>query len=190
MSPATSSSDSDSFAICSATLQIIAPRSSVCRSDPVHLEPDRRPWSGWPIDLDGQDRPERRGFVEALADLPGLALVFHLLLQVAARHVEADGIAVDVRQRVDGRLDVAAAALQENDEFELVMVVLGQRRDRDGRSTDSGRHDLDGIVGFLEEERRLACAGPIPSPWRGRHSCGRYNKSGAPETRRAGRRRE
>src|SRR5512133_2014999 len=56
----------------------------------------------------GRDRADRRRLLESLADAPGPALLLHLALQVAACHVQADGITPDVALHVGG-LDVLAA---------------------------------------------------------------------------------
>src|SRR6185437_194442 len=73
----------------------------------------------------------RRGVVERFADLPRSLLLARGLLQVAARQVDADGIAVDVVECLVGG-NVEAAALHRHDQFDLVMQILGQRRIGDG----------------------------------------------------------
>src|SRR5256885_16011395 len=69
----------------------------------------------------------RRRFVEVLAEIPWTAVVLAPLLQVAARHVQADGIAEDV---VIGALyvDAAPAFMERDYQLGLVMVVGGLRR--------------------------------------------------------------
>ena len=54
-----------------------------------------------------RDGADRRGFVEGLADAPGAAKFLLFALEVTARHVQTDGIAVDVLLGVR-RLDVLA----------------------------------------------------------------------------------
>src|SRR5256885_16646249 len=68
----------------------------------------------------------RRRFVEVLAEIPRTPVVLAPLLQVPARHVEADGIAEDV---VIGALyvDAAPAFMERDYQFSLVMVVGGLR---------------------------------------------------------------
>src|SRR4029453_11922415 len=75
--------------------------------DAVDLERDPR--LGAPPALGGAaHRADRRRVVEALADLPGPAELLRLALQVAPRHVEADGVAPDALHRIGG-LDLAPA---------------------------------------------------------------------------------
>ncbi|MCY1308962.1 hypothetical protein D9M70_590090 [compost metagenome] len=87
---------------------------------------------------------------EGLGGGPGLACLLGLGLQIAAGEVDADGIAVDAIQRILDD-DVAAAALQRHDEFDLVMDVGGQRRIGEGAT---GGKQVVRIL--LEEERRFA----------------------------------
>ena len=88
--------------------------------------------------------------VEGFADFPRPFLLARGLLQVAAGQVDADGIAVDVVERLVGG-DVEAAALHRDDQFDLVVQVLGQRRVGDGGAV---RLQHVGVLG--EEERRRA----------------------------------
>src|SRR6202034_2368166 len=83
------------------------------------------------------DRSAGRRMVERLADCPRALDVAGGDLQVAAREIDADAIAVDAIERLL-RLDVAAAALERDDKLDLVVHVLGQRRI--GRRT-AIRHD-------------------------------------------------
>src|SRR5581483_12009599 len=100
------------------------------------------------------DRTEHRGVIEALADLPGLLLRGHAVLEIAPGHVEAERVAIDVIERLFRR-DVAAAGFQRGNQLDLMVVVLGQRRiGMIGDLTD--RDVLDRIGRLLEEERRLA----------------------------------
>jgi hypothetical protein len=68
------------------------------------------------------DGANGRAGVKALANAPGAALFLHVVLQVAARHVQAHGVAVDVLQRI-GRLDVFAALANGHHQFDLVVQV-------------------------------------------------------------------
>ncbi len=70
------------------------------------------------------ERPDRRGTLERLADLPRPAQLLLLSLQVAPGHVERDSVAVDVIECVlDG--DVGAPRLQRDGQLDLVMHVRG-----------------------------------------------------------------
>ena len=62
----------------------------VWRDRAVDLERDRAARRARRSRLIGRDRADRRGLVEGLADAPRPALLLGLVLQVAARHVEAD----------------------------------------------------------------------------------------------------
>src|SRR5258705_8817022 len=68
-----------------------------------------------------------RRMVERFADLPRPLLLAGGKLQVAPRQVDANRIAVDVVERLLCRT-VKAAALHRDDQLDLVMEVLGQRR--------------------------------------------------------------
>jgi hypothetical protein len=68
---------------------------------------------------------DRRALIEALAHVPGMSLVLGALLQVAPGQVETDGVAIDAVQR-PGRRDVGAAAGQRDDQFDLVLQVVGR----------------------------------------------------------------
>src|SRR3954454_21575926 len=65
-----------------------------------------------------------RRIVERLADLPGTLLLARGDLEVAAGQVDADGIAVDMVERLVGG-NVEAAALHRDDQLDLVMQILG-----------------------------------------------------------------
>ncbi|NBO76594.1 MAG: class I SAM-dependent methyltransferase [Betaproteobacteria bacterium] len=91
--------------------------------------------------------------VKALANLPGLFLVTHAALQVAPRHVQAQGVGIHMLQSARHG-DVPAALVQGRHQFHLVVVVFGQRGI--GVVADgAGGHVLNGIGWLLEEERRL-----------------------------------
>ena len=119
----------------------------------VHRERDRA--LGEVADFRSRvNRPEHGGTVKALADLPRLLLVTHRALQVAAGHVEAERVTVDVLEGCFRR-NIAAARFQRRHQLDLVMIVLGQRGiGMIGDGTD--RDVLDRIGRLLEEERRLA----------------------------------
>ena len=73
----------------SSTLQIRSPRSPFWRSCAVDVQRDRA--LAQPAGArDRVDRPDRRRLFEGLADAPRPALLLHVVLQVAARHVQAD----------------------------------------------------------------------------------------------------
>src|SRR6185437_3614321 len=89
-----------------------------------------------------------RGVVEALPEVPGSTQLLRGGLEVAPRHVEADGIAEDAAQcLIDG--DIAAAAAEGYHQLDLVVQIGGHR----------GIRDLAGIgydgVGRLHEEERV-----------------------------------
>src|SRR4029077_3267473 len=65
------------------------------------------------------------GRIECFADLPWALHVTGRDLQIAAREIDADAIAPYAIRRLSHR-DVAATALECDDEFNLVMHVLGE----------------------------------------------------------------
>ncbi len=149
MSPAASSTISESFQMISGTFQIICSRSPSCFTSPLHLEPDAALVRM--ADLGGRlERPARRRAVERLADLPRPLDVARGDLQVAARQVDADAVAPHAIERLVLR-DVAAAGLERHHHLDLVMQVVGQRRVGHRAAV---MHDRVGGLG--EEERRLA----------------------------------
>jgi hypothetical protein len=87
--------------------------------------------------------------VEALGHVPGAAQLLGLRLDVAAGHVQADGVAIDQIQRLFHR-DIAAALGQRHHHLDLVMVIGGSGRIG---HHGVGRHDR---IGRLHEEERLA----------------------------------
>jgi hypothetical protein len=91
--------------------------------------------------------------LESLADAPGAALLLHLVLQVAARHVQTHGIAVDVLQRI-GCLDVLAGLADGDDQLDLVVQILGQRGIGHLVVLPASSHGR--VRRLHEEERRLA----------------------------------
>src|SRR5579872_1680712 len=96
------------------------------------------------------ERAARRRMIERFADLPRPLDVARGDLQIAPRQIDADAVAVDAIVRLRHR-DIAAAALERDDQLDLVMHVLGQRR---VGHRSAIRHDGIGRLG--EEERRLA----------------------------------
>ena len=95
-------------------------------------------------------RAAGRGVIEGFADFPRPLLLARGDLQVAAGEVDAYRIAVDMLERLVG-WNVEAAALHRDDQLDLVMQILGQRRVGD-RGPIGHQH-----VGMLgEEERRRA----------------------------------
>ncbi len=92
---------------------------------------------------------DRRGIVEALAHVPGLAFLLGGVLQIAAGHIQPGGIAPDMRQRV-GLGDVRAALADRDDQFHLVVQLRALRR-----IGHVGVVQQQGVGGLHEEERRL-----------------------------------
>ncbi len=149
MSPAASSTISESLTMTSGTFQIICARSPSWRTLPLALSA-MRPLLGMPDLVGGLQRPAGRRGVERLADLPRPLHVARGDLQVAPREVDADAVALDAVERLI-ELDVAAARLERDHQLDLVVHVLGERRIGHGRAI---RHD--GVGGLGEEERRVA----------------------------------
>src|ERR1700735_4508621 len=89
------------------------------------------------------ERSAGRRMVERLADFPGPLDIAGCDLQVAAREIYADAVAVNAIERLL-RFDVAAAVLERDDKLYFVMHVLGQRRI--GRRA-AVRHDGVGGLG-------------------------------------------
>ena len=104
--------------------------------------------------IDGSDGANGGAGVKAFANAPGAALFFHVVLQVAARHVQAHGIAVDVLQRI-GRLDVFATLANGHHQFDLV-VQVGREAGVGQQAGFAGIDHHDGVGRFHEKERRLA----------------------------------
>ena len=100
------------------------------------------------------DRADRCGVVKAFADIPRATEFFGFVLQVAARHVKADGVTVDVLHGV-GRLDVFAAGANRHHQLDLMVEILRQAGVRHVAGLAVFNHD-QGIGGFEEKERWLA----------------------------------
>ena len=64
---------------------------------------------------------------ESFADLPGTTGFFSFVLQIAPRQVDAQGVAVDMCERV-GCLNIAASLAHGHHEFNFVMQVAGHGR--------------------------------------------------------------
>src|SRR5207249_8451964 len=75
----------------------------------------------------GLDRGAGRGIVEGFSDFPRPLLLARGKLQVAAGEVDADGVAVDMVERLVGG-DVQAVALVCGERLDLVIQVCGQWR--------------------------------------------------------------
>src|SRR5207253_2801849 len=75
----------------------------------------------------GHELAAGRGFVEVLAEVPGPSVVLAPLLQIAARHVQADRVAKD---EIVGaaHVDAPAALAERDNELGLVVVVRSLRR--------------------------------------------------------------
>ncbi len=69
------------------------------------------------------------GGVKRLADFPRALHVAGGDLQITAGEIDADAVAPNAIQRL-GSWDVAAAAVERDDKFDLVVHVLGERRIR------------------------------------------------------------
>src|SRR5437588_6366233 len=83
---------------------------------------------GGMADLRGRlDRGAGRGIVEGFSDFPRPLLLARGELQVAAGEVDADGVAVDMVERLVGG-NVQSAALRGDGQVDLVLRILGQRR--------------------------------------------------------------
>src|SRR6185436_4378826 len=95
-----------------------------------------------------RQRAAGRSLVEILAEIPRPALVLADLLQVAARHVQSDGIAKYVSSRVLGR-DATSLLRDCDHHLGLVMQVRGLRRVMDVTP------ERDERMGGLDEEKRL-----------------------------------
>ena len=90
----------------------------------------------------GPDGRERRGTVETLSGIPGLAVRLGGGLQIAARQVVAGSVAEHVSERLrDG--DVAPAAAERNDQLDLVLQIGGRRRI--GNRGAVGDHGVRGL---------------------------------------------
>ena len=62
--------------------------------------------------------------VKGFADAPRTALFFHVVLQITARHVQADGVAEDVFRSVGGG-DIFSTFADGHDQFNLVVQIAG-----------------------------------------------------------------
>jgi hypothetical protein len=100
------------------------------------------------------NRAHRRGTVERLADFPRAPHFAHLHLQVATGHIDADGVAPHMIERLLD-FDVRATLADHGNEFRFVVIVLRLRRIRQFKRFAIGDGD-DGIGRLAEEERRLA----------------------------------
>src|SRR5450830_451165 len=80
--------------------------------------------------VDRDDVCHRRGMLEGLADLPGTARFLGFILQIASRHVQTQGIAVDVVERLFDR-DVGATLADGNDHFHFMVDIACHRRVRE-----------------------------------------------------------
>src|SRR5439155_13897074 len=92
----------------------------------VHPEPEGA-FGRMPDSAGRRERAARCRFVEVLAEIPGPPVVLPPLLQVAARHVEADAIAEDMIVGLP-RVDAVPAPGDRYHHFRLVMVVVRLRR--------------------------------------------------------------
>ena len=88
--------------------------------------------------------------IEGFAGLPRASLVARLKLQVAAREIVADGVAVDMIKRGSGGYAFPGTT-DGDDHFNLVMQIVREARVGDLRAIAD-----DGIGWLLKEERRFA----------------------------------
>ncbi|MNE66370.1 hypothetical protein D3C80_1619150 [compost metagenome] len=93
---------------------------------------------------------ERRGLVEVLAGVPRAPLGARLELEVAAGHVETDGIGADAVECPVGRNAEGRRADQRH-QLDLVVIVFRARRIGDLAAADHRR-----LGPFGEEEWRIA----------------------------------
>src|SRR5258708_31770946 len=100
------------------------------------------------------NRTERRRMIEAIRCVPWPDQLLRLRLQVAARHVETERIAVHVIERLGSR-DVLTLLADRGHELHREVDVLRLRRIREfaGRT---GRDVQHGVGRLAEEKRRLA----------------------------------
>jgi hypothetical protein len=97
------------------------------------------------------ERSARRRLVEVLAEVPRTAVVLAPLLQIAARHVQADGVAENVLVGAL-RVDAAPAFGERDHELGLVVVIRSLRRIAHLAAVGHER------VCALDEEKRLLAA--------------------------------
>ena len=99
----------------------------------------------------GCDRTNGRAVVKGFANAPRTALFLHVVLQIATRHVQAHGIAVNVLHGI-GRRDVFAAFANRHHQLNFVVEILGLAGVGDGAGfTVFDKHQ--GVGGFQEEKR-------------------------------------
>ena len=66
-----------------------------------------------------------RRFVKGFADAPWTPLLFHFVLQIAARHVQTNGVTINVFFCIGG-FDVSAAGSNGHHQFNFMVQVLSQ----------------------------------------------------------------
>ena len=126
----------------SGTFQISWLRSPSWRSLPLHLSVIL-PLAGWPISAAGCSAPQGAEWSNALPISHGRFRLREAICRSRRVRSMPTRVAVDAVERLVGR-DVAAAALERDDQFDLVMHVLGQRRIGHGAAV---RHDRVGGLG-------------------------------------------
>ena len=107
-------------------------------------------------DCRGGDRADRCGVVERLADTPRAALFFHVVLQVAPRHVQPHCITEDVFAGI-GSQDVPATGADGHHQLDFMVQVPGQAGVGNGGGFSGWNHHHR--VGRLEEEKWWLAAG-------------------------------
>ncbi len=101
-----------------------------------------------------RDGADGGAVLKGLANAPGAALLFHVVLQIAARHVQAYGIAPDMFHGLRGR-NVFAAFANRYHQLDFVVQIAGQRGvgHADSATVFCGQY---GICGLHEEKRCFA----------------------------------
>ena len=104
------------------------------------------------------DWPHGRAVIKAFADTPGAPLFFHFALQVAPRHIQANGITIDMRHRLTGG-NISAALADRDHQLDLVVKVLRQARIGHLTGLTVGdKHER--IGGFQKKKWRFAATKP------------------------------
>jgi hypothetical protein len=121
----------------------------------IHRQGNRRLLDARHV-LRAMDQTDGRGIIECLAHFPRTARIFHLPLQIAARHVETDRVAVDMLARLFHR-DITATLADRHHQLAFIVVIAGLRRVRQFRhGARLRRHDGRVVAGFAKEEWRFA----------------------------------
>ena len=119
-----------------------------------------RPRSGCPTLGHRLNRAGHRRLVETLAHVPRLALFLGPPLNVAARQVEADGIAENQAFCGVDR-DIRPAGTERDDQLDLMVQIFGRRRVGDADLARAADHR---VARLHEEKGRLAPLGLLERP--------------------------